>query len=100
MRLVDADAFIEYLGLDDENARKENLCGIVTLEDFDEQPTAYDVDKVVKQLKQQAEQYRERGFEADRKGVCNLADKYYAKQCSYLHAIEIVKAGVADGYKD
>lgn len=57
------------------------------------QPTAYDADKVVKQLKQQAEQYRERGFEADRERSCDFADKCYAKQYSYLHAIEIVKEG-------
>ena len=46
-RLIDADVFIEYLGLNAENSREENLGEIVTLEDFDAQPTAYDVDKVV-----------------------------------------------------
>lgn len=51
MRLIDADAFIEYLGLDEENAREDNLGEIVTLEDFDRQPTAYDVDRVVGELK-------------------------------------------------
>lgn len=50
MRLIDADVFIEYLGLNAENSREENLGEIVTLEDFDAQPTAYDVDKVVEQL--------------------------------------------------
>ena len=48
--LIDADVFIEYLGLNAENSREENLGEIVTLEDFDAQPTAYDVDKVVEQL--------------------------------------------------
>lgn len=56
-------------------------------------PTAYDVDKVVEQLKQQAEQYRMRGFDIEQKGFSNIADKYYGKQCSYEHAIEIVKSG-------
>lgn len=37
MRLIDADKFIEYLGLDDENAREDNIGEIVTLEDFDRQ---------------------------------------------------------------
>lgn len=45
MRLIDADKFIEYLGLDSENAREENLGEIVTLEDFDRQPTV-DVESV------------------------------------------------------
>ena len=39
MRLIDADYFIEYLGLDAENSREINLGEIVTLEDFDRQPT-------------------------------------------------------------
>lgn len=39
MRPIDADYFIEYLGLDAENSREINLGEIVTLEDFDRQPT-------------------------------------------------------------
>ncbi|MBQ4523565.1 MAG: hypothetical protein IJA10_11540 [Lachnospiraceae bacterium] len=58
-----------------------------------EQPTAYDVKKVVAELEQQAEQYRRRGFEHEQKGYSKIADKYYGKQCSYLHAIEIVRNG-------
>lgn len=50
MRLIDADAFIDYLGLDVENSREDNLGEIVTLEDFDRQPTYYDADKVVECL--------------------------------------------------
>lgn len=56
-------------------------------------PTAYNVEKVVAELEQQAEQYRNRGFEHDQKGFSAMADKYYGKQCSYLHAIDIVKRG-------
>ena len=56
-------------------------------------PTAYDIDKVVSKLKQQAEQYRHRAFEAEKKGLSVFAHKYYGKQCSYEHAIEIVKQG-------
>lgn len=57
MRLIDADAFIEYLGLDVENAREDNLGEIVTLEDFDRQPTAYDVDKVISQFDSEHRDY-------------------------------------------
>ena len=39
MRLIDADKFIEYLGLDGDDAREENLGEIVTFEDFDRQET-------------------------------------------------------------
>ena len=51
MRLIDADAFIEYLGLDAENTREDNVGEIVTLEDFDRQPTAFDKEKVINELK-------------------------------------------------
>ena len=53
MRLIDADAFIEYLGLDAENAREDNVGEIVTLEDFDRQPTAFDKEKVIKELREE-----------------------------------------------
>ena len=50
MRLIDADAFIEYLGLDAECSRKNNLGAIVTLEDFDRQPSASNVDRIMERL--------------------------------------------------
>ena len=50
MRLIDADAFIEYLGLDAENAREDNIGEIVTLEDFDRQATAFDKKKVIEEI--------------------------------------------------
>ena len=50
MRLIDVDAFIEYLGLDVENAREDNVGEIVTLEDFDRQPTAFDRERVIEEL--------------------------------------------------
>ena len=65
MRLIDADAFIEYLGLDAENAREDNLGEIVPLEDFDRQPTAYNVGKVVERL--------EKAKYEDELYPCNLA---------------------------
>lgn len=61
--------------------------------DIDDIPTAYDIGKVVSELKQQAEQYGHRAFEAEEKGLSALADKYYGKYCSYDNAIEIVKQG-------
>lgn len=50
MRLIDSDAFIEYLGLDVENAREDNIGEIVTLEDFDRQATAFDKGRVIEEL--------------------------------------------------
>ena len=83
-RLIDADVFIEYLGLNAENSREENLGEIVTLEDFDAQPTAYDVDKVVKQL----EELKKTAYEC-----YGRASGAHVAMCN---AIEIVKGGVEE----
>lgn len=49
--LISRKAFMEYLGLEDtEENREENVGEIVTLEDFDRQPTAFDKEKVIKEL--------------------------------------------------
>ena len=48
-------------------------------------------EKVIKKLEELAESNRESGFDSERKGFSDIADKYYAKQCAYLNAIEIVK---------
>ena len=53
MRLIDAEAFIESLGLDVENAREDNIGEIVTLEDFDRQPTVFDKEKVIEELREE-----------------------------------------------
>ena len=68
----DAMLFVEFM------AQLENI------------PTAYDVEKVVEQLQQQANQYNRRALELVKKsteaGVHNKG-----KACSYEHAIEIVR---------
>lgn len=58
-----------------------------------EQQTAYDVEKVVEQLEQQAEQYHRRADEYAQKGVDRQCEHMAGKACSYEYAIEIVKAG-------
>lgn len=51
MRLIDADLLMQNLGFDDtEEERDENVGTIITWEDVDRMPTAYDVDKVVDML--------------------------------------------------
>ena len=81
-RLIDVDAMIDYLGFDNtEEEREENIGEIVTLKDFDEQPTAYDVDKVVDQLEKLLED-----------NTLDSGDDWYAAEC-LSRAIEIVKGG-------
>mgnify|MGYP004454181003 CR=1 FL=1 len=90
-RLIDADKLIDYLGFDNtEEEREENVAEIVTLDDFDEQPTAYDVDKVVEQLKELKMRYfltiantGDKDKDYVYENITNTIDK----------AIEIVKSG-------
>ena len=80
MRLIDADDFIEYLGLDAENAREDNIGEIVTLEDFDRQATAFDKKKVIEELRAYS-------------GLGNKARECYQESRAYHRAIEIVEKG-------
>lgn len=93
MRLIDADAFIEYLGLDAENAREENIGEIVTLEDFDRQPTAYDVDKVVERLEELVSCEESRAAEYDEVGKIDKMHMCDERAAAYRNVIRIVKSG-------
>lgn len=53
MRLIDADLLMENLGFDDtEEEREENVGQIITWEYVDSLSTAFDVEKVVRELKE------------------------------------------------
>ena len=91
MRLIDADLLLSQIGNrydEKKNIVPDNLAeGFVQMEKLiKEQPTAYDVDKVVEQL------------ENERKFWENAYNRNLGKEKarSYEHAIEIVKGGGAD----
>ena len=49
--LISRKAFMEYLGLEDaKENREENVGEIVTLEDFDRQPTVFAKEKVIEEI--------------------------------------------------
>jgi hypothetical protein len=51
-RLIDIDDLLKQIGLEDTEENRENNAGeIITLEDLDRVPAAYDVDKVIQQVK-------------------------------------------------
>lgn len=80
MRLIDADKFKEFLTkLYEEGAPYD---GIIEL--LDKEPTAYDVDKVLEQLKNEKEFWSDATYNKE-------IGKQKAR--SYEHAIEIVKGG-------
>lgn len=58
MRLIDADAFKKTIG--EDTSLRRTICCVI-----DEQPTAYDIEKVVEQL----EEFRE---EAEQFGVSGI----------------------------
>jgi hypothetical protein len=55
-RLINTDDLLDQLGLEDtEDNREENIGEIITLEDLDRVPTAYDTDKIVEKFHEQSE---------------------------------------------
>lgn len=92
MRLIDADAFKEYIenGFQEatnlfKNEEGRELARQITdafCRDIDEQPTAYDIDKVVEQLKERSKEFNS-GLRLHGKPEEMLTDE----------AIEIVKVG-------
>lgn len=82
MRLIDADKIIDSLGISD----MDFAIGAV----IDEQPTAFDVDKVVKQLKDLKAMY---WFSIANTGDKKLDVAYENVGNALDKAIEIVKGG-------
>lgn len=97
-RLIDEDMLMERLGfLNTPQEREENAGQIITLEDFDSIPTAYDVDKVLEELQ------TEKGYaclgrqctHCEYYKVCFRGEK--AQEVAIDKAIEIVQqCGVSD----
>ena len=75
MRLIDADKIIDSLG----NSDMDFTIGAV----IDEQPTVFDVDKVISELK------RDKFVESE----CILSDVHQGYNAGLNRAIEIVKGG-------
>ena len=92
-RLIDADALIAYMEEKaDETKQLDNIIVAVVCGAVYEQPTAYDVEKVVAELEQQVNQYNRRARElVDKDTEAGIHNK--GKACSYEHAIDIVKRG-------
>ena len=90
-RLIDVDKAIKDLKQYTYDCNLENI-GIVlpVIRVLDKQPTAFDVDKVVKKLESLVEDREE--------DIIN--DEYTYGECSaYEHAIEVVKRGGIDETK-
>ena len=86
--LISRKAFMEYLGLEDtEENREENIGEIVTLEDFDRQPTAFDKEKVIEELNNLKDDL------IDCNDLCGECVEIECDQCALEKAIELVEKG-------
>lgn len=96
MRLIDADLLMKNLGfMDTEEEREENVGQIITWEDVDSLPTAFDVEKVVALLEEELK------LADDEKARCIKENPIqFDSAKGYAHgiavAIEIVKRGGRD----
>lgn len=93
MRLIDADLLMENLGFKNtEEEREENVGEIITWEDVDSQPTAFDVEKVIEQLNKELELADEEKRRCTIENILQFDEaKGYAR--GMVCAIEIVKRG-------
>lgn len=95
MSLIDADKFVEYMAEKcDPNAVLDPIILEVIRGAVKEQPTAYDVDKVVEQLEDLKSRVPVNRVLDD---IINDKPKELGMLIAYDKAIEIVKAGGIDG---
>lgn len=83
MRLIDADDFIKKFSYAKANTKEENLMCAVVRRMIKEQPTAFDLDKAISELK------RDKFVESE----CILSDVHQGYNAGLSRAIEIVKGG-------
>lgn len=93
MKLIDADLLMDNLGFDNTaEEREENVGIIITWEDVDRMSTAFDVEKVVKQLEEESEQsYVDFESYAKEHNIGSGFNDWHYKGLN--RAIEIVKRG-------
>lgn len=96
MRMIDADELKTQLYESIMVNEDMDCLDFLRVESLiDAQPTAYDVDKVVEQLREQQEKLETDIFARE-------SDNWYGQYCNGIHegidkAIEIIKAGGIDG---
>lgn len=93
MKVIDADLLMENLGFGDtEEEREENVGEIITWEDIDSLPTAFDVEKVIEQLNKELELADEEKRRCTVENMLQFDEaKGYARGIAC--AIDIVKRG-------
>ena len=94
MKLIDADKLIEELKENYDECELQTVLEYFGIYEFiKEQPTAFDVDKVVKKLEVLRANHYRRYDDYMKEGQKDLGKKHLIKFNAYDKAIEIVKAG-------
>lgn len=86
MRLIDADKFKELFYTDTAIGKIMRLM-------IDEQPTAYNVDKVVERLEENAKYFQSEADELAQVGDWGTATELQGKAAAYRDAAKTVKSG-------
>lgn len=95
MKLIDADDFIKKFSYAEANTEEENTMCATVRRMVKEQPTAFDVEKVLEQLEEEREQsYEDFESYAEEHGVDNDYEDWFF--LGLVRAIEIVKRGGRD----
>lgn len=96
MKLIDADLLMDNLGFDNTaEEREENVGIIITWEDVDMMPTAFDVEKVIEQLDEEIGQsYVDFKSYAEEHGLDGEYDDCFYE--GMKRTIEIIKRGGRD----
>lgn len=89
MRLIDVDLFIDMLEKEPMEKRTYYRANVIAAN----MPTAYDIDKVVEQLRKNNDVEKSRSAQYDEEGRLNLMDVHDAKAEAYRESIRIVKSG-------
>ena len=94
-RLIDADDFIKKFRYAKANTEEENIMCATVRRMVKEQPTAFDVEKVIEQLKEEGEQsYVDFGSYAEEQGMDSDYEDWFYR--GLVRAIDIVKRGGID----
>lgn len=91
MRLIDADKLIEEIKQEIDMRYMYSPKGFINV--INNQPTAFDVDKVLKQLSEKNRAYYERGLMYEKNGKISSALSINDRAEGIEIAYEIVKAG-------
>ncbi len=100
MRLINADELLKYMetteisqSIDEINKGNDNYSSTALYGYIKEMPTAYDVDKVVERLEENAKYSQSESDELAQAGSWGGAADLQGRATAYKYSVDIVKSG-------